>query len=299
MSAMGNENGAAEPLCAVLFDVGDTLEHDGVLMPAVPEALAVIAAVETPAGARLRLGLVSDVAPTPTPAALEDAFADYVERIRRLGLLRWFEPPEEHVTLSAHVGVAKPDARVFAKALARLGLPARLATAAFFTEDAAHVAACRALGMHAFRVGPGGDVDDWAVAPLLLRQLARDDHPGRLLAALNLRLEQRFGMALSRIEEVKALDENGERAVTGPIAEPASPDGSQRLAMVTLSARGDVASLRIAAATSDPGKDTERYRRVLEDNHLVAPELGPGITHTVEVDPEGSEIVRRRRYSIS
>lgn len=147
-------------LAALLLDLGDTLESGGVVLPHVPEALAALARLP------IQLALVSNDTADGDPVD-DTKFDDYVEIVRGLDLLRFFEPVAAHVTTSSLVGVTKPRREIFEHALARLRLPVELATAMFITEQAAHVAAARALGMTAWQYGV--DFTDWAEAPDLVK----------------------------------------------------------------------------------------------------------------------------------
>lgn len=115
------------------------------VFPEVPEALSALA------GAGIRLGVVSNW-DHRLPEVLE-----------QLGLARFFDA----VVYSSAVGVEKPDGRIFAEALARLGVPA---------ERALHVGDSRledvegaeAVGMRALHLTRGsraGDLSDLAPLP--------------------------------------------------------------------------------------------------------------------------------------
>ena len=97
--------------------------------------------------------------------------------LRETGLDVFFLPLVQRVTLSTEVGAFKPAALVFRAALDRLesGLPFHHAM--FVTENAAHVAAARLLGMMALHLkGPGQDTGEVErltdLIPLLRRMLA-------------------------------------------------------------------------------------------------------------------------------
>ena len=67
------------------------------------------------------------------------------------GLRPWivsqkFDDAFEHMTISAEIGVAKPDARVYKHALEKLGV--KPAEAVFVDDVEKNLAACQALGMH-------------------------------------------------------------------------------------------------------------------------------------------------------
>lgn len=166
------------PIRALLLDLGGTLERDGAVLPGVADALDVLTRLALPSGELLRVALISDYhdAPAGDPEEAERLFAEYIEIVRGLGLLRFFEPPGERMTISTIAGVHKPDRRIFEQALRRLGLPPVLEECLFVTEDAAHVAAARSLRIQALRLGPGGDIEDWTSAlPILLRAMGFSD----------------------------------------------------------------------------------------------------------------------------
>src|SRR5262249_14783617 len=142
-------------IAALLIDLGDTLVQGEQVLPHAPEALACLASVPVEHGGTLPLALVSD---------FDDALSEYVALVDKLGLLRYFDPPERHVTISALEGVRKPARKIFELAMTRLGLGPDLARAAFITENAGHISACRALGMKALQFGV--DFQDWADVPL-------------------------------------------------------------------------------------------------------------------------------------
>jgi FMN phosphatase YigB (HAD superfamily) len=159
----------------LVLDLGDTLVVGGQPLPHVPEALATLRELDGSTGQPLELALVSDYLPPdpPTPAGVQERFDEYLGLLEGFGLRPFFEPVDRHVTLSTQAGVAKPDRRVYELALTRLGTDATLADCVSITEDAGHVAACRALGMQALQFGV--DVTDWAQVPILVRRLIDPD----------------------------------------------------------------------------------------------------------------------------
>jgi FMN phosphatase YigB (HAD superfamily) len=155
----------------IMFDLGGTLVDGQRPFPHVPEALSAVNSFETADGQPLRSCLVSDFTmadPPDDPAQVEAIFADYLSRLAGFGLAEFFQPPQERITLSTHAGVRKPDRRVYELALRRLGSPAGLPECLVVTEDVAHLAACRILGMSTLRFSAG---DDWLDVLLLLRRL--------------------------------------------------------------------------------------------------------------------------------
>lgn len=140
----------------VLFDLGNTLEQNDVLLPGALETLRAISEMPT-----VKLALVSDFDMPASPADIPQIRDRYYAILDKLGIRTFFEPLDERVTLSTDVGVFKPDKKVFEAAASKAGLT--LADVFFVTENAGHVRAARALGMRAvhFR-GPGeatGDID--------------------------------------------------------------------------------------------------------------------------------------------
>ena len=186
------------PVAVVMFDFGGTLvDADERPFPNVAAALDAVARLVTHAGTPLRSCLVSDFLPAepPSPANIQARFAEYLAILAASGLRRYFEPVEKRVTLSTHAGVRKPDRRVFATALRRLGARVALARCLLITEDAEHVAAVRrTLHMQTLRFGPRGgsgvDFDDWREAPALVVARVDPDNPENVKAALQARLAE-------------------------------------------------------------------------------------------------------------
>lgn len=196
-------------LAALLLDLGDTLETSGRVIAHVPEALAALSRLTTASGAPLALALVSNDTRPGEPAD-HAQFEAYVELVRELDLLRFFEPVDVHVTTSSLIGVTKPAPEIFALALTRLGLAADLTTAMFITEEATHVAAARELGMTAWQYRK--DFTDWSEVPDLVARAIR--HAQRFEAMLH---------------DTGAVAAEGEALAPGQTHELArGPDGTPR-----------------------------------------------------------------------
>jgi FMN phosphatase YigB (HAD superfamily) len=155
----------------LILDLGNTLVAEGRTLPHVKEALKALSELDSATGQPLEIALVSDfhAAVPPTPATVQARFAEYLALLDGFGLRSFFEPVDQHVTLSTQAGVTKPDRRIYELALTRLGTDAGLADCLSITEDPGHVAACRALGMQALQFGV--DFDDWSQAPDMVRSL--------------------------------------------------------------------------------------------------------------------------------
>ena len=99
---------------ALLLDLGGTLiDSSEQVFPGVQDALTVLEAFETEDHQPLVTCLVSDFTmPEPrTTEAIAAAFADYLKILDKTGLRSFFEPVDERVTLSTHVGVRNPPLR--------------------------------------------------------------------------------------------------------------------------------------------------------------------------------------------
>ncbi|WP_441289041.1 HAD family hydrolase [Sorangium sp. KYC3313] len=290
------------PPSVLLLDLGGTLEYGGVVLPDAARALDVVSGFRTSSGQRLPVALVSDFtmpASGSGPVEIERLFHEYVDMLSHLGLAPYFQPPEQRITLSTQAGVRKPHRAVFELALERLGVAPRLDACLFVTESAEHVGACRALGMHALRLGPDGDFDVWSAGPLILARVLGIRDAEALRPALDLRLERRFGRRLLHVESIADASNGGARisAMVGDALDTPTPVAAE----ITLARSGDIAALAVDGSPVDARADAELYRRVLEDNAMIAPagaELPQGATHTLAPGPGGDMALRRRRYSI-
>ena len=158
----------------VLFDLGETLEHNDVLLPGAEETLQAIGKMRDQNSLAPWLGLVSDYFPASTPDEVEARRQEYFALLTQLDIRSHFEPVARRVTLSTELGVFKPDERLFRLAVDRADPGAGFSDVAFVTENRFHVAACRELGMRAIHFrGPGqivGDVDRLPDLIPLIRQ---------------------------------------------------------------------------------------------------------------------------------
>lgn len=142
----------------VLFDLGDTLEHNDELLPGARETLAAIQAMKDDQGNTPVLALVSDFFEAVEPGDVTRFRNMYYTLLEDLGIKSFFEPVAERVTLSTEIGVMKPDEKIFRAAAEKISRSLHFHNIIFITENAAHVAAARALGMIALHLGaPDGD----------------------------------------------------------------------------------------------------------------------------------------------
>ena len=161
----------------ILFDLGNTLEdvEQGRLLPGASETLEAIQAMRDANGNASVLALVSDFGEIPaTPEQIQASQSEYFGILRDLGILRFFEPLTQRVTLSTEVGAEKPSRRIFQAALAKIGGGLLFQDIMFITERKSHVNAARDLGMKAIHFkGPGETSGDLTLL-LDLIPLVRD-----------------------------------------------------------------------------------------------------------------------------
>ena len=147
----------------VLFDLGETLENQDVLLPGARETLQAIQEMHDPSGEAAVLALVSDFDIPDSPEQIPAIRQRYYEILEGLGIRSFFEPVAERVTLSSEVGVFKPDEKIFRTVIEKFGEGLHFGDVIFTTENREHVTEARRLGMRAIHFqGPGqntGDVD--------------------------------------------------------------------------------------------------------------------------------------------
>ncbi|MEQ9565740.1 MAG: hypothetical protein RLN85_08015, partial [Pseudomonadales bacterium] len=166
-----------------MIDLGGTLERDRTLLPYVRECLQAISRFRASDGSPLEYCLVSDFLPAEpfTESRVSEIFGQYLEILKELEILDLFEPVERRVTLSTHANVRKPDRRLFELAMERLGVSPKFEDSLFITENDAHIAAARMLGMDCLKFGierPGGFAD-W---PTGLLKIALKVDPAKNMA---------------------------------------------------------------------------------------------------------------------
>src|SRR5687768_7688791 len=131
----------------VLFDLGGTLEADGVLRPGAQEVLEALSSLRTGGRPAVVLGLLSDFHMPVQPSDVPAIVAEYHALLDGLGIRRFFEPLSRRVTLSTEVGVRKPAAAMFRAAVAKAEPTLAFEDVLFVTEHSGHVRAARQLGM--------------------------------------------------------------------------------------------------------------------------------------------------------
>lgn len=153
----------------VLFDLGNTLESNGVLLPGAMEALEAVASLRAGGRPAALLGLVSDFEMPRQPSDVPIIQQRYYELLDDLGIRPFFEPVAERVTLSTEVGVFKPDEAIFRAATSKVDPTLEFDDVLFVTENPSHVLAARSLGLSAVHLrGPGQPLGEVETLPDLV-----------------------------------------------------------------------------------------------------------------------------------
>jgi FMN phosphatase YigB (HAD superfamily) len=245
----------------VMFDLGDTLVNSAGPFPGVIDALTELRRVKLADGTRPTMVLVSDyveITPPVTKAKVAAARREYGALLGRMQLRTFFRPMTTKVTLSSDLGIRKPDRRIYQAALARSGTSATFDQCLVITENAAHISACRQLGMSTLQFGV--DFTNWSDAVALITT--------------------RLGPA------VTVIDAQPKAARRTPPRPTATPAAKQRV------------SAKAKAAQASAAKEAATFERSLRAHGQVSEteELTPGSTHVVE--PGSEQPVRRRYSAI-
>lgn len=156
----------------VLFDLGGTLEFQDVLLPGAREMLEAV--VKMRDVQPMVMALVSDFLMPADPEEIPAIRQRYLDLLDMLNIRTFFEPVEQHVTLSTEVGVFKPDQQIFEAVIEKSGLELTWSDIIFITENREHVEAARGFGMRAvhFR-GPrqlSGELQDLRDLPRMIEE---------------------------------------------------------------------------------------------------------------------------------
>lgn len=298
-------------LCVLMIDLGGTLvDQDDYVFPYVQEALATLQDFETESHTQLSLCLVSDYYMPTTERTVQTIFEEYVARIKRADLARFFEPVQRHVTLSTHAGVNKPDRRIFELAIERLGLTAGFDECLFITENKEHIEACRSLGMKTLRFGEGrtgSDFSDWSEAPLLIAPMVNAESTNNLEKALRLRLSVEHDvefMAITGRSKEGTIRGQAKTWHALPNTETDSGSGSQITLPVDVEINMDLQGRVLAIKRHPPDSkqvdEATHYVKTLEENKQISRKRGPlspGETHRETTNKKGEKRIKRERFS--
>jgi len=143
----------------ILFDLGDTLEHQDapghhVLRDDAKDVLDHIKSLNDTNGQSPILGLVSDYllpdewGVPPTTEQIKRSKQAYFNEIERLGIRQYFEPVTQRVILSTEVGYTKDQniQKFFQKAVEKIGNTS-FNQIIFITENCKHIDSANSLGI--------------------------------------------------------------------------------------------------------------------------------------------------------
>jgi FMN phosphatase YigB (HAD superfamily) len=296
----------------VFFDLGMTLiDASHRPFPHAAEALATIQRFTTPAGEPLLTALVSDYedAVPPTPARIAELFQQYLAVLDGTGLRPLFEPADHRVTLSTHAGVRKPDRRIFATALSRLGTDAPLGSCLLVTEAPAHVRAARTdLGMSALQfrsdASPAFDFDDWLQAPAMIAHAIDPAGGPNAEAAIRLHLA---GAHAFDVQELNARGGAERAAVRGTLWKPVGAAAGELADVhapfwvegeVTRGPDGRIRAVRLDEPPSAHVAEAVSLVKSLARHGQLQDAGAPparAATHDIEIDEDGRRKLVRKR----
>ncbi|MGI9456354.1 MAG: HAD family hydrolase [Aeoliella sp.] len=299
----------------LMLDLGETLIHGDSVFPHVHDALDALSQFNTASGDALELCLVSDFKMPSLPVTQEKIDAllqEYLKILDRFELRDFFEPVEARVTLSTHVGVHKPDRKVFETAIRRLSVDASLDECLFITENGEHIVACRKLGMQTLRFdandSANSDFRDWSEAPLVISRLIDPANEPNVMLALAVRAAVMQGLQdVAIVDRLPGGVYRGNANQWCAVSDPklGELDGVHVLLPVELRLEMDADMGIKSVATIDPPSDlrVEAASMVesLRANHEIAEtptHYGESETHRIEVDSQGRKFLCRVRYSV-
>jgi FMN phosphatase YigB (HAD superfamily) len=149
----------------ILFDLGNTLENDNMLVEGAKATLSSIKSMQDSNGNHPTLALISDFDKSDSLGFrlidVKPLQIQYYQHLESLGISEFFQPLYKHVTLSTEVGIRKPAQKFFRFAIDTIEKDLPFEKVLFITEDRNHILSARQLGMKAIHVkGPGQDMGD-------------------------------------------------------------------------------------------------------------------------------------------
>jgi FMN phosphatase YigB (HAD superfamily) len=135
----------------VLFDLGDTLEHNGNIRQDTLETLERIKNMDNPPilGLASDYGLPNNWGSFPLEEQIRRSKQHYFNEIERLGIRQYFEPVEQNIILSTEVGKTKDQdiEKFFQKAIDKIGNNTSFNQIIFITENCKHIDSANSLGI--------------------------------------------------------------------------------------------------------------------------------------------------------
>jgi hypothetical protein len=124
---------------AIFFDLGQTLENEGELLPGALEMLQAVQVMRDSNNKTPILALISDYYDAKGPAEIKRFREEYYQFLERIGVGHFFRPPSERVTLTMEVGAKTPDENVFRAAMDKIQKDLPFHHAIFVTGDQEHL----------------------------------------------------------------------------------------------------------------------------------------------------------------
>lgn len=297
----------------ILFDVGETLLHDGVPFPHVVQALAIIAKIKTATGSTLAMGVISDFGSTAlgtNELERKNAEDEFVQILKAGNIESFFRPFERCVTISARAGVFKPDRRIFELALQRSGTNAGFSDCLFVTENRAHLLAARGFGCEVLEFGENAlgvrSFSDWSEAPTLIAELVDPDNLRNRELAFSLILGERY-----EVEGFKCLNRAG-RVFNGQAGRLCRIDrsdlGNLSGAFISIpvdvsircTAKGTIDRVVVKDPSDDDVDDAISYVQQLARRGQIGESTqaaSRNVTHVISKDDQGRRVIARCRFS--
>ena len=189
----------------ILFDLGQTLEDNGILLPGAADFLSAIQTMKDPNGELSITALVSDYYEAERHEDIEVLKKQYYKDLEKLGIQSFFQPLSQKVTLSTEVGVRKPDEKIFRTAIDKIYRDLPFHRVIFIADSLDHVTAARELGMTAIHFqGPGqstGEVSELVDLIPIIRRLLMFSPCGK-------KRNEAVGRTLSHNNKSKQIDHN-------------------------------------------------------------------------------------------
>jgi FMN phosphatase YigB (HAD superfamily) len=144
----------------VLFDLGETLEHNGNLREDALETLEKIEDMKDSHNQFPILGLASDFGLASTEEEIKRSKESYYNIIRNLGIYHFFEPVEQNVTLSTEVGTTKDEnlQKFIQIVIEKIGNTS-FNQIIFITENIYHINAAKSLGIKTIHLNLNDNYD--------------------------------------------------------------------------------------------------------------------------------------------
>jgi len=189
----------------IFFDLGQTLEDNGVLLPGANDLLSAIQSMKDSNEELPVTALVSDYYEADRPEDIEVLKKQYYNDLEELGIQSYFQPLSQKVTLSTEVGVRKPNEKIFRSAIDKIEKDLPFHHVIFIADSLDHVTSARELGMTAIHFqGPGqntGEVTKLVDLIPIIRRLL-------IFSPCGKKRNEAIGRSVSQNNKSKQIDPN-------------------------------------------------------------------------------------------